>query len=144
MASLTFPIVPEGLVVDVAVNLEAATLLRLLGSGGGPAPIQGRGLRDTGSDVTGVALPILQQLGNPPIRQTTTQGIGGSIPVNIPRVSLHILNARNLGLPWPSQPALNVLELAQGFPLEALIGLDVLLTCKLIVDGPAGYFTLEF
>jgi hypothetical protein len=27
---------------------------------------------------------------------------------------------------------------------DVLIGLDVLLTCKLILDGPARQFTLEF
>jgi hypothetical protein len=28
--------------------------------------------------------------------------------------------------------------------MEALIGLDVLLTCKLLLDGPARRFALEF
>ena len=144
MATLTFPIVPAGLVVDVAVNLEAAVLMPLRSRGGGPVPVQGRGLIDTGSDITAVALPILQQLGNPPIRQTTTQTIGGSVPVNLYRVSLHILDARQVGLPWLSYPSLLIMELARGFPFEVLIGLDVLLTCKMLVDGPGGTFTLEF
>lgn len=144
MATLTFPIDPAGLVVDVAVNLEASVLMPLRSSGGGPAPIQGRGLIDTGSDITAIALPILQPLGIPPIRQTMTQGIGGSFPVNLYRVSLHIFDARNVNLPWLSQPSLVVMELAPGFPFAVLVGLDVLLTCKMIVDGPARLFSLEF
>jgi hypothetical protein len=144
MASLTFPIDPAGLFVDVAVNLEASVLLPLRASGGGPAPLQGRGLIDTGSDITAVALPILQQLGVPPIRQTMTQGIGGSIPVNLYRVSLHVLDARDVNLPWLSQPSLLVMELAGGFPFEVLLGLDVVLAGTMIVDGPGGAFTLEF
>lgn len=143
MATLTFPIDPDGLVVDVAVNLEAALLIPLRSSGG-PAPIQGRGLIDTGSDITAVALPVLQQLGSPPIRQTMTQGVGGSFVVNLYRVSLHISDARNINLPWLSQPSLVVMELAPGFPFEVLIGLDIVLTCKTLVDGPGGQFLLDF
>lgn len=83
--ALTFPILPDGLVVDVLVNLEAAVLLPLRRSGTRPAPVQGRGLIDTGSDITAVSLPILQQLGVPSVLQTTTQGIGGSVAVNLYR-----------------------------------------------------------
>jgi hypothetical protein len=144
MATLTFPVDPAGLLVDVAVNLEGALLVPLRSGGGGPSPVQGRGLIDTGSDVSAVALPILQRLAIPPVQRTTTQSIGGSLPVNLYRVSLHILDARNIGQPWLSQPALLVMELAYGFPFDALIGLDVLLTCKTLVDGPARRFTLEF
>jgi hypothetical protein len=61
MAQLTFPILPDGLVVDVLVNLEAAALSPLLSSGAAPAGVQGKGLIDTGSDISAVALPILHQ-----------------------------------------------------------------------------------
>jgi hypothetical protein len=67
MAQLTFPLVPAGLVADVLVNLEAALLVPLRASGGGPEPFQTRGLVDTASDLSAVALPILQQLGSPPV-----------------------------------------------------------------------------
>ena len=99
---------------------------------------------DTGSDITAVTLPILQQLGIPPIVQTSTQGLGGPLSVNVYRVSFHILNLQNLNLPWLFQPALLVMELPPGFPLDVLIGMDILLTCKMLVDGPARQFTLEF
>ena len=144
MATLTFPVIPTGLVVDVAVNVQAALLLPLRSSGTGPSPVQGRGLIDTGSDVSAVALPMLQRLGIPPTQRTTTQSIGGTVAVNVYRVSLHLLDARNVGQPWFSHASLLVMELASGLPFEALIGLDVLLSCKLFVDGPARTFRLEF
>jgi hypothetical protein len=37
-----------------------------------------------------------------------------------------------------------VMELPSGFPVEVLLGMDVLRTCKLLVDGPARRFDLEF
>lgn len=144
MAKLTFPIAAAGLAVDVLVNLEASVLVPLRSTGGGPSPIPGSGLIDTGSDITGVAQPILQQLGIPALRSALTQGIGGPVQVNLYQISLHILDAQNVALPWYSHPALVVMELPGGFPLDVLIGMDVLLNCKLLVDGPARQFALEF
>ena len=144
MATLTYPIVPAGLLVDVAVNLEATLLVHLRSRRGGPSLVQARGLIDTGSDVTAVALPILQTLAIPAIQKATTQGVGGPVPVNLYRVSLHLLDAQDAGGPWFSHPSLLVMELAGGFPFDVLIGLDVLLACKMVVDGPARSFTLEF
>src|SRR6266446_5897729 len=118
MAQLTFPIIPAGLVVDVLVNLEASVLVPLRSSGAGPAPIPGRALIDTGSDVTAVALPMLQQVGIPIIRQTLTQGIAGLIPVNLYRVSIHLPDLQQVQLPWLSQPLLVGSQLAPGFPFD--------------------------
>jgi hypothetical protein len=64
--------------------------------------------------------------------------------VNLYRVGLHVWDKGNVGLPWLSQPALAVMDLPPGFAHDVLIGMDVLLTCKLTVDGPAGQFTLDF
>jgi hypothetical protein len=144
MPQLTFPIVPAGLVVDVLVNLEAAVLLPLRSTGGGPAPIQGSGLIDTGSDISALALPILQRLGTAPVGQTVTHGIAGPIPVALYRASLHIFNAQNVTLPWQSHPTLVVMELAAGVPFDVLLGMDILRTCKTLIDGPANNFLLDF
>ena len=65
-------------------------------------------------------------------------GIGGSYPVRLYRVSLHVYDAQNLALPWFSHPTLVVMDLPPWVSHEALIGLDVLLNCKTTVDGPAG------
>jgi hypothetical protein len=91
-----------------------------------------------------VSLPILHQLGIPVIQRTTTRDIGGNLQVNLYRVSLHVLDTQQIGLTWLSQPSLLVMELAPGFPFDAIIGMNVLLTCKLLLDGPARRFTLEF
>jgi hypothetical protein len=144
MAQLTFPILPAGLIVDVMINLQAPVLVPLRASGGGPLPVPGKAIIDTGSDVSAVGLPIIQQLGIPVLHRASTRGIGGSFPVDLYEVSLHILDVQNVGLPWLSQPYLVVMELPSGIPFEALIGMDVIRTCKLLVDGPAGRFTLDF
>jgi hypothetical protein len=141
--ALTFPITPDGLEVDVFVNLEAAALIPLWQTGTHPAPIAGRGIIDTGSDITAVSQSILQRLVVPFVFQTATQGIGGSVPVNLYKVSLHILDSRNVSLTWLTLPTLLVMELPTGLQFDVLIGLDVIRTCKMLVDGPAGKFTLD-
>jgi len=145
MPQLTFVIVPYGLVVDVVVNLEAAVLLPLRASGQVCPPIEATGLIDTASNVSGVSPAIVSQLGLSPVGPpTTTTGIGGPVTVQLYRVSLHIRDARAPNLPMFTLPSLLVMELPPGLSCDVLIGMDVLMGCKLIVDGPGQQFTLEF
>jgi hypothetical protein len=141
--ALTFPITRDGLVVDVLVNLEAGALIPLWQAGTHPPPVQCRGLIDTGTDITAVSLTVLQRLGVPRVIQTTTHGIGGSVSADLYEVSLHIFDPQQTTLPWLPHPSLLVMALPPGFPFDALIGLDIIRTCKMIVDGPAGQFTME-
>jgi hypothetical protein len=144
MPQLTFPLVADGLVVDVLVNLDVSALLPLYASGQSPSPLAGKGVIDTGSNISGLSPTLLQQVGGPSIGTTSTVGIGGSYPVKLYRVSLHICDLRNPSVPWFSHLGLVVMDLPPWMSHEALIGRDVLLRCKTTVDGPAGKFSLEF
>jgi len=145
MPQLTFPITPDGLVVDVLVNHEAAVLLSLRASGQSCPPIEAKGVIDTASNVSGVSPTILNQLGVPPVGPpSTTTGIGGTVTVQLYRVSLHIRDARVPTLPMFTMPSLLVMELPPGPSCDVLIGLDVLLGCTLIVNGRGGWFSLDF
>jgi hypothetical protein len=65
--------------------------------------------------------------------------------VNGYTLSLSISDTGTPGAPLLSVPSLQVTELAT--PLgaaEVLIGLDVLLTARLLLDGPNRSFTLDF
>jgi hypothetical protein len=141
--ALTFPITSDGLIVDVLVNHEAAVLVQLWQQGIQPQPAPARAIIDTGSDISAVSLPILQQLGAQPVLQAMTQGIGGAVSVRLYKVSLHIFDTQNVNLPWLPHPTLLVMELAPDIPFDVLIGLDIIRTCKMTVDGPGGFFTLE-
>jgi hypothetical protein len=141
--ALTFPITSDGLIVDVLVNHEAPVLFQLWQQGIQPQPVSGRAIIDTGSDISAVSLPILQRLGVPPVLQTMTQGIGGALSVRLYKASLHVFDSQNVNLPWLPHPTLLVMELAPGVPFDVLIGMDIIRTCKMVVDGPGGIFTLE-
>ncbi len=145
MARLTFPITTDGLCVDVRANLDGATIRSLLAAERPvPTSIQAIGLLDTGTDMTAIAAPILHQLGVPIFGQAQTQGVNGPITVRVFKVSLFILDLRLPQLPWLARPDLLVTELPSALPVDVLIGLDVLLGCRLFLDGPGLRFTLNF
>jgi hypothetical protein len=145
MAKLIFPLDAAGWCVDVRVNLNTAALQTLQTTGQVlPNSISARGLIDTGSDVSAVASSILQRLAVPVHSQRTTQGIGGAIFVRLFKVMLFILDVGQPHLPWLIHPDLLVMELPSAVPVEVLIGQDVLLAYKLLLDGPGRQLTLDF
>jgi hypothetical protein len=111
-----------------------------------PAPVQARGLIDAGSDVTVVASWILRQLAVPIASSGSTHTAAGQINVKLYTVSLGITDpAQTAGSPWLTQSGLLVMEALAVLPeADVLIGLDILLDCKMLLDGPAQRFTLEF
>lgn len=147
MASLTFAVTPAGLEVPVWVWLTRQAAIDLAVAGQQvPAPIRARGLLDTGSDLTAVAPWILQQLAAVVVRTTTTHTASGQVGVNLYEVSLTITDpTQPTGSPSLTRRDLTVSELTAHLPdADVLIGMDVILSCKLLVDGPARQFTLEF
>jgi hypothetical protein len=145
MPQLRFSIVPDGLILDVLVNLEAAVLIPLRARGQACAGVEAKGLIDTASNVSGVSQAIVKQLGLPPVGPpTVTTGIGGAVTVQLYRISLHLRDARDVSLPMFSLPSLLVMELPSGPSCDVLVGMDVLRECRLVVDGPGGHFEVRF
>lgn len=146
MAKLTFPIVSAGLVIPVLIGLDGqkTTSLRTAGQPILPPKLV-RGLLDTGTSVTSVAAWVLQRLGLAIAASGKAQTASGSVPVNLFKVSLNITDPGMSGSPWLTRPDLLVSELTTVLPdTDVLIGLDILMECKLLLDGPARRFTLEF
>jgi hypothetical protein len=146
MARLTFPVSSGGLIVPVWIGVSSNEMLDLLATGQQvPRPVKARGQLDTGSSVTAIAASILQSLGTVPASKTrTTTTAGGQIPVRLFEVSLSIHDPAQSATAWLTEPNLQVMELTNLLPDEdVLIALDVLLTCKMDLDGPGLSFTLE-
>lgn len=55
-----------------------------------------------------------------------------------------ILDESQPHLPWLIQSDLLVMEMPTSLSTEVLIGMDVLSNCKMLLDGPARRFTLDF
>jgi hypothetical protein len=145
-ARLSFSVQGDGLIVDVVIWLNRAAADDLTARGAPvPAPIRCRGLLDTRTDVSAVDPSVPARLGLSPTRQATTTTAAGIMTVNGYTLSLSISDTGTPGAPLLSVPSLQVTELAT--PLgaaEVVIGLDVLLTARLFLDGPNRTFTLDF
>jgi hypothetical protein len=88
---------------------------------------------------------VLQQLGLTSTGQGSSQTAGGLAAVNLFEVSLRIPSPGNDPGSMLTRLDLMVMELPSPIPgVDVLIGLDILLDCKMLLDGPARRFTLEF
>lgn len=147
MATLTFPIQPDGLICDVLIGLDGKATTALVAARQAVlAPILCRGLIDTGTDITSVAPAVLRQLGlNIPVAKSKTRTTTGSSPVDLFEVSVNVFDLSNLSGPKLILPTVMVMEVPAPLSnLDILIGLDVLLTARLFLDGPGRVFTLDF
>jgi len=108
-----------------------------------PPPLHVRALIDTGCSTTAVAPLIFGQLGLAPLIAGSSQTASGSVTVNLYSVSLSVFDASRGAMLTLRE--LMASELTTAIPnIDVLIGMDVLLGCKLLLDGPARQFTLEF
>lgn len=147
MATLNFPIQSDGLICDVLIGLDGQTTAALAAAGQPiRAPILCRGLIDTGTDITCVNSAVLRRLGlNKPSVQATTQTVSGPAQVDLFEVSVNVLDLHHPSGPKLIFPTLRIMEPPQPLSnLDVLIGLDVLLTAHLFLDGPGRLFTLDF
>lgn len=146
MTQLTFPLQTDELKLAVVIGLHQQAMVDRLAAGLSLlSPIWAKGAIDTGSSITCIATDLLQTLATPPVGQSRTQTAAGPARVRLFRVSLSIPSAGNLLGPMLTRGDLLVMELIDPPPdIEVLIGLDILLDCRLFLDGPGRYFTLDF
>jgi aspartyl protease len=140
----TYPLSPDGPAVPGLVGLnDQATAALAQRQQPIPRPVSVRALIDTGADVTAIADHVAGQLGLALVHRTKTHTAGGSVNVNLYRVSLSVIGPAGTAgglLVWPD---LLVTELAVTIQnVDVLIGLDVLRQSLFILNGPAGQFTL--
>jgi hypothetical protein len=146
VSQLTFPVVKDGLTVPVLIGLDGPSTAHLVAAGQlVPGPALVRGLIDTGTDVTCIVPALRSRLGLALAGTSNTQTVGGQLTVNLYRASLSITDTAVAGAPMMTHPNLLVMETtAQISGFDVLIGLDVILECRLTIDGPARTFTLDF
>jgi len=143
MPHSTFPLSPDGLIVQAMFGWNGPDMAALVQAQRPVArPVHVRSQVDSGSDATAIAPQIVQQLGLVSIVPGLTQTAGGMVPVNLYRVSISISGLGGTG-PVVVLPDVLASELTVSLPnIEALIGMNVLRECLLILDGPGNQFIL--
>jgi aspartyl protease len=146
MPHLSFPIDPDGLCLTALVGLtEPDTQTILSARKPIPAPIWVRALIDTGCDATALAPDVIRQLGIAPFHRTMSQTASGSVWVQLYRVSLSVPAPGGAVGPMLTVPDLVVTELTATLPdVDALIGMDVVRQCLIVIDGPGKQFLVSF
>jgi hypothetical protein len=146
MPRLTFPSTSEALWVDATVGIHGQAMANLQASGTPiPPPVTGRGVIDTGSNVTGVSAAILARLGVPFRYRRTTSTFAGQVQVNIHQVSLSLTDVSNATAPMFVLPDLHVMDISGRLAdVDVVIGLDVLAHLRFLLDGPRHEFTLDW
>jgi hypothetical protein len=147
MARLVYPVHADGLLVDVLIGLRGASMATQLAAGQPiTAPLRARGALDTGTDITIVSAAILQRLAVPASSQGSTQTVTGSLSAQLFRVSVGVTDFGVPHAPELVEANLLVMGLVTTLPqpIEVLIGLDILLGCRFVLDGPGRQFSLEF
>ena len=145
MPRLTFPFVPDGLLVPSLIGLGAPAMQSLQAQGAAlPGPVQARGMFDSGTTVTAVAPWVLSALNATPGAATQTRTAAGTVNVHFYQVSFTIYNLASGGssLTRPDWIVTNlILDLDD---VDVLFGLDLLHEIVQTVDGPRDFFTLDF
>ncbi len=144
MTDLTLPIQPGGLLLDVLVGLNDVLTQGLLDARLPLVrPVKVTAFIDTGADVSGISTRLVQTLRLPLAHTLQTVTAGGIARTSCYEISLSILNAAATGIVFAT-PNLFVTEMpTPPTGLDALIGLEIVFQCVLIVDGPNRQFTLR-
>jgi hypothetical protein len=131
--------------LEVFVGPDAATLVGSTAAGqSSPKPVHAHAVIDTGSNVTAVSPHLLRQVGAVRHRQSTSTSVSGSTVVVLYYVSVGIPAGGALPAPIVLNPRLLVMELPNPIPgADVLVGMDILLGCQLLVDGPNRSYTLD-
>ena len=116
-----------------------ATLARELEAKGEAisAPIAGQGLIDTGATVTSIDLNVAKTLG---LSETGSRKLGTAAgPVDSPTYAFTVLISGSIRMDC----ALGVGCDLQGQGIIMLLGMDLLASCIMILNGPDGSFSLS-
>ena len=141
----TVPIPPQaallqrGPVVQVAVSVGQTIAQQVLQQGGTlPPPVAGLALIDTGATTTCIDEEAAQDLKLPAIDVVTVASAShSSSEQNVYPISIEVV-----GLPIVVNASRAIGAALKPQGLLVLIGRDVLQSCVLVYNGPAGQFTL--
>jgi hypothetical protein len=143
MSQFTASLTSEGLELLVMIGLCSADMKKLqTASAPVPRPPVVTGILDTGSNGCCISARVASLLGIIPIAQTSTQTAGGTVAVNLYKVSLFIpkpgetefLAAADSWTVSELDPAIT------GF--EAIVGRDLLAQLLLVLNGPRNEFAM--
>jgi hypothetical protein len=134
----------EGLELLVMIGLTSRDMKALQAAGTPvPHPPVVKGIIDTGSNCCCISARVASLLGLVPVRQGSTQTAGGTVTVNLYRVSMFVPRPGSTTEFLAVADAWTVSELNRAVSgIEAIVGRDLLAQMLLVVNGPRNEFAL--
>jgi len=144
MPQFTDSLTTEGLELPVMIALSSRDMKALQAAGMPvPSPPVVAGVNDPGSNCCCISARVANLLGIIPIRQSFTQTAGGTVPVNLYKVSLFIPRPGSTTEFLTAADSWTVSELSPTISgLEAIVGRDLLARLLLVLNGPRNEFAL--
>jgi hypothetical protein len=139
----------DGVRVTVRIGLTGPDTARRRRQGLAiPQPVVTEALLDTGAECTFVVPRVVTQLGllwRTPglVGAPAAGGFGGTVSYEAGVAIVHPSGDPKLDLVFPALTIQEVTQLA-GFGVDVVLGRDVLASCVLVYDGPAGAATLAY
>jgi hypothetical protein len=137
---------PDGLKLEVFVGVSRPFAAALMWAGVAVPPAWVATAEvDTGATITCVSAAVIAGLGlSVPVGRARNQTASAAVAVRLFEVGIGFPAGVTGGPPVVWRDELEVAEFATPLPgVDVLIGLDLLLSCRLTLDGPAGTFALE-
>jgi hypothetical protein len=105
-----------------------------------------RAILDSAADICVISPSVIAHFQLVPHSQTSNRTTGGSAPVNVYSVGLILTGPDGTNGPVLVREPHLVMGASQAFSdtVDLIVGLDILLDCLLVLNGPAKTFTLAF
>jgi hypothetical protein len=144
MPQFTASLTTEGMELLVMVGLDSRDMRARQAAGMPiPRPAIVPGIIDTGSNCCCISARVASLLGIVPIRQSSSQTAGGSVSVNLYKVSLFIPRPGSTTEFLAVADSWTVSELNRAITgIEAIVGRDLLAQMLLILNGPRNEYAL--
>lgn len=144
MPKYTYPMHPDGPIVPVLVGLDAPATNALV-SAGVPVlpPFHGKGIIDSGSNITVVAPSLLRPVQSVPVHGTDNDCKRAIRSQSVQREPEYSTSTRLSG-PLLTHSTLIVMEMPHPQDVDVIVGRDVLNAYEIHLDGPLNQFHLYF
>jgi Aspartyl protease len=145
MPRLTHHFTNQDIQLPVLVGPDEDVVTAVINAGGRPPVVLVTAILDTGANRSIITHSVAARLGLHTSGHGSTQTTGGHTPVVFYHISIGFPPILGVSATTVLTKKIEVGSVATLEPgIDVLFGLDLLLLCRLFIDGPAQTFTLDF
>ena len=146
MPRLTIDFTAEDIRLPVLIGPDRSVIAAAIAGGGQvPKALRATALLDTGTNITAISADLIARLGLVKVDDGETQTASGVATVDLFSISLGFPAEKGLTAPAVLVSELKVMALSVEIEgVDVLFGLDALLNCHMLFDGPGLTLLIDF